>query len=373
MTPEPFLTVTFTPQTPLWTGGVDGTMDRIHETGIIGSLRWWFEAIVRALGGSACDPTKSKCNYQKDKQICDVCTVFGATGWKRRFSLRVEGEPTYIWSDEERDKQLHLRPAGRRSWGWYLPNGVINPLRFRVHGDPDTLGQLQPLIHFLGRHGAIGAKNQLGYGFGSIDDLDPIPPNSLFASLERGGQHKRTEHRSSIPSLNRFGFFSFRFTPVKPNWWAEIPGLERLIGDRKMRPLLNRAVKAGMVPVTPLIKSDWRRNFARAPPFVRMSLFGASEGRVRIRGKIGFSWAFKTDTNEDEWQVRGWCWFPKTAERGQKIYSHHFQTIWKMIADTDRWCRMLHVVDGEVTIYPDRDEWREWSDDELRSFLELSQ
>jgi len=27
--------------TPLWTGGVDGRADRIHETGILGSLRWW--------------------------------------------------------------------------------------------------------------------------------------------------------------------------------------------------------------------------------------------------------------------------------------------------------------------------------------------
>ncbi|HHF52316.1 MAG TPA: type III-B CRISPR module RAMP protein Cmr1, partial [Candidatus Aminicenantes bacterium] len=33
--------------TPIWTGGVGGRCDRLHETGIIGSLRWWYEAIVR--------------------------------------------------------------------------------------------------------------------------------------------------------------------------------------------------------------------------------------------------------------------------------------------------------------------------------------
>lgn len=33
--------------TPLWTGGVDGTCDLLHVTGIMGSLRWWYEAIVR--------------------------------------------------------------------------------------------------------------------------------------------------------------------------------------------------------------------------------------------------------------------------------------------------------------------------------------
>ncbi|MGQ9833224.1 MAG: type III-B CRISPR module RAMP protein Cmr1, partial [Candidatus Villigracilaceae bacterium] len=31
--------------TPLWTGGIDGTTDRLHETGLIGSLRWWYEAL----------------------------------------------------------------------------------------------------------------------------------------------------------------------------------------------------------------------------------------------------------------------------------------------------------------------------------------
>jgi CRISPR-associated protein Cmr1 len=37
--------------TPLWTGGAKANeMDRIHETGILGSLRWWMEVLVRGLG-----------------------------------------------------------------------------------------------------------------------------------------------------------------------------------------------------------------------------------------------------------------------------------------------------------------------------------
>jgi len=43
--------------TPLWTGGSDGKMDRVHETGIIGSIRWWYEVIARGLGYYVCDPT----------------------------------------------------------------------------------------------------------------------------------------------------------------------------------------------------------------------------------------------------------------------------------------------------------------------------
>ncbi|MCK4615147.1 MAG: type III-B CRISPR module RAMP protein Cmr1 [Thermoplasmata archaeon] len=39
--------------TPIWTGGVEGKCERLHETGIIGCLHWWYEAIVRGLDGYA--------------------------------------------------------------------------------------------------------------------------------------------------------------------------------------------------------------------------------------------------------------------------------------------------------------------------------
>ena len=75
--------------TPLWTGGVDQTCDRFHETGLIGSLRWWYEALVRGLGGSACDPTDDgRCLNEEDKR-CVACELFGCTGWSRKFRLQV--------------------------------------------------------------------------------------------------------------------------------------------------------------------------------------------------------------------------------------------------------------------------------------------
>ena len=48
--------------TPLWTGGVEtGRVDRLHETGILGSIRWWMEALVRGMGGEACDSSQGTC------------------------------------------------------------------------------------------------------------------------------------------------------------------------------------------------------------------------------------------------------------------------------------------------------------------------
>lgn len=79
--------------TPIWTGGVSGKVDRVHETAILGSLRWWYEALVRGLGGKACDPSEHRCIYDAAKAndgLCDVCQVFGATGYRRKFRITVK-------------------------------------------------------------------------------------------------------------------------------------------------------------------------------------------------------------------------------------------------------------------------------------------
>ncbi len=78
--------------TPLWTGGVDQTCDRLHETGLIGSLRWWYEALVRGLGGYACDPTSDGRCPDENGRRCAACELFGCTGWARKFRLRVLDE-----------------------------------------------------------------------------------------------------------------------------------------------------------------------------------------------------------------------------------------------------------------------------------------
>lgn len=56
--------------TPIWTGDADGKNTTLRETGIIGSIRWWHEALIRGLGGTACDPTSDhRCQLSgKEKQ-----------------------------------------------------------------------------------------------------------------------------------------------------------------------------------------------------------------------------------------------------------------------------------------------------------------
>src|SRR5438477_9479200 len=35
--------------TPIWTGNVDRNSELVKETGLVGSLRWWYGGIVRAM------------------------------------------------------------------------------------------------------------------------------------------------------------------------------------------------------------------------------------------------------------------------------------------------------------------------------------
>lgn len=137
--------------TPLWTGGVDQTCDRLHETGLIGSLRWWYEALVRGLGGYACDPTADgRCEYDPkkpappEKQLCAACYLFGCTGWARKFRLRVLSTPEFvsfgnlkaIEAKQTIDIQfIPLRPIAEEEWCL-----------------------LQLTLRLIAEHGAIGGK-----------------------------------------------------------------------------------------------------------------------------------------------------------------------------------------------------------------------
>src|ERR1022692_2279954 len=54
-------TLEFETQTPLWTGGVGSDGDlAIHPTGLLGGMRWWLEALLRAVGAEVPDPDQCR-------------------------------------------------------------------------------------------------------------------------------------------------------------------------------------------------------------------------------------------------------------------------------------------------------------------------
>lgn len=189
--------------TPIWTGGVDQAPDRLHETGLIGSLRWWYEALVRRLGGYACDPTednpearcrfdakayehaKQECVSQAEalqvglKTICPVCYLFGATGWARLFQLRAMDVPT---------TPLHFRTSLSMNKGWLkrvfgsesqtidglkIPYGDLGlQTVLRGHNEDYVKSQLALLFRFAMEYGGLGARLQ--HGFGQIELAQPV-------------------------------------------------------------------------------------------------------------------------------------------------------------------------------------------------------
>ncbi|MFN3742674.1 MAG: type III-B CRISPR module RAMP protein Cmr1 [Anaerolineales bacterium] len=230
------LTITLKTLTPLWTGGVDQTCDRLHETGgvdqtcdclhetgLLGSLRWWYEALMRGLGGYACDPTgeepKARCEFdtkayeqaKKDGKteleaihaglhsVCPVCYLFGTTGWARLFQLRAIDVPI---------TPLHFRTTIRMNQGWLkrvfggenqnidsikVPYGNVR-LQFipRRQDAEYAKTQLALILRVAAAYGGIGARMQ--HGFGQI----AFPPELNDISLERGLQELQAKIQSGF-------------------------------------------------------------------------------------------------------------------------------------------------------------------------------
>lgn len=164
--------------TPIWTGGVEaGKVDHIHETGILGSLRWWYEAIVRGLGGGACDPTIPSCIYDPDnpnKGLCNVCRVFGATGWRRRFRLTIldhTAPDSSVGSRARANRSYRDSRGKRRTPTWYFPDNPSDKPRsgnliLQVQSlDPNFDAKIiAGLVQFIADWAAIGARAQMGFG-----------------------------------------------------------------------------------------------------------------------------------------------------------------------------------------------------------------
>jgi len=219
-------TVKIKPLTPIWTGGAERSSTTLRETGIIGSLRWWYEALIRGLGGDACDPTdenlRCKLNYDKfykaikngtpiqealNAQICQACQLFGCTGWARKFRLEIESsnitsvKEARIGTREKRgDRYL------KRSILGLMSNDLIT-LRFIPSRDisKQEWSLLNIIFGIIANHGALGARTSQGNGVIKIFE-NGLPYNNeeLWVS-----DLKKSKNSGELPNLNNFFFYKF--------------------------------------------------------------------------------------------------------------------------------------------------------------------
>lgn len=195
------MNITIQTLTPLWTGGIDQTSDRLHETGLIGSLRWWYEALVRGLGGYACDPTSDKRCPDKEGKHCAACELFGCTGWARKFRVRVVDEDGRLAIEAVQANQtitlqfLELRPMFEEE-RWLLSKAVWVAATYGALGGKTT---------HKPQKGPMGED----YGVAKwIQASETQKPEEISAFLQ---QFRQGHHQHSYPNLNYFFFFSSVF------------------------------------------------------------------------------------------------------------------------------------------------------------------
>ena len=353
------MNLTMKTHTPLWTGTVKtGRMDRIHETNIIGSLRWWYEAIVRGLGGEVCNPTSDdpaeRCP-EDDGSYCDVCRIFGATGLRRTFRLRM-GTGTYLFNDSIRSiplpsGRIHQTRRGHRAGDWYLMEesmiGNNVPLEIIPLSSVDIGLHLRPILTLIDRHSAIGAKVSNGYGVVGIQkDSERIQATSEdLDALHRAQTPPPRQHTS--PDIRDFFFVKIRFEEPTDhrNWWQQIRGIAEAIAgqvtdtdgqqvnvyhtkdetneDRRVQASehLQTIFRNGLLPFAPAIRNylrfHWlptlfssRRNLRRLEEY----LFGRTRGQNNIASKINVSHAYRLDNGQ--WELRIWGWIPCQSPEG---------------------------------------------------------
>ncbi len=131
----------------IWTGSVQLDMEnnelkivpnRFVQTGLLGSIRWWFEVVVRGLGGEACDPSNSEC---KDSKHCVVCELFGCTGWARKFRFQV-------FDDNNSVKVSQIK----KNIKFELQFTSLRPISY------EEWALLDLTLHIVAEFGAVGGK-----------------------------------------------------------------------------------------------------------------------------------------------------------------------------------------------------------------------
>ncbi|MGB9794839.1 type III-B CRISPR module RAMP protein Cmr1 [Caldisericum exile] len=356
-------------KTPIWTGNIDSKSELIQSTSIIGSLRWWTEAILRGMGKFACDPTGDERCSKEELQYCPACLIFGATGVRRLFRLEISGG-TKVFDDGA----INIKPTGRNR-GWYLGSGLTEEIP-EITKIPEITLYIVPLdrdfddnillmpLTIAANWGGIGARTQHGYGVVELGSKSGIKldgfKNALNRILDSNRLNKleireRKEKNTFLSNIKEIFFAKVQFNVQSDNWWKEVDGIKQALNpkdrkgniDREVQQKNNKVLEAwhnsGSVPVSPAIKNWLRYREGRQLWNTGENwLFGTKE-RVcgicfnevkrdeknqskywcsncklslkaektveKVASKINISSAYRI--NENLWEFRIWGWIPE--------------------------------------------------------------
>jgi len=294
------------PLTPLWTGDANqACAERILETALLGSMRWWLEACARSVGINVPDPVADPQEYDPDNpdDLDPVSRVFGATGWRRRFRLVARGgNRNPIPREIKIDAPSHFRPRkgmvedstwyyGKSrahkvpAWTGAFELDIIQSSSWNPKYDKTTTELLSDLLLLIARIGTLGPKPQLGLGViqllgrtasqeGLISWLD-----SFKANAPPGG----------LPSISEMIFgFCDAGTREDDESDSDFWGRTTFRGKAKLRDKFRPKV-------------DTARR-------LRHQLLGES-GERPIRSKVSISLPYQLPET-GKWIHRYWAWLP---------------------------------------------------------------
>jgi CRISPR-associated protein Cmr1 len=177
--------------TDIWTGDRTGSPARLITTGLLGSLRWWCEVVVRGLGGSACDSsnTQVRCPDRWGRR-CAVCELFGCTSWARKFRFDV-------LDDRGKPQQAQIK----KDAAFALRFTALRPML------PGEWVLLDLTLRLIAGYGAIGGK-------------------TIYKPSDENARQDAAHHRD-------YGIFSVERAPDIAS--VDVDKLRSHVGDRRWR------------------------------------------------------------------------------------------------------------------------------------------
>ncbi|MBM4273112.1 MAG: type III-B CRISPR module RAMP protein Cmr1 [Deltaproteobacteria bacterium] len=359
------LAVEFRTLTPLWTGDAQRRSDQVREAGLLGSLRWWYEGIVRGMGGYTCDPSQGGCDFDGNAYekaiaagygeaeaavragLCPVCRFFGATGLKRRFRLEIsemDSHPLFF----KASPQVY-QAAG--NWLWRMFGGEDTGGTKTGRG-PDTrftfgssvlwgeraLTRITPvdsehddilkrfafLLDTATRFGGLGAKTQ--NGFGQIRILNGVLPEFIAAGKDlvrrdlekteasiRENPRKAPPQREDLFTLRSFFSRTYRLTtaetyvqglrPIGVPWEHHLRHYVPCAFDIRYKSQ-QRNPFSGLgrdVGLRPFFRKRWGDEVTN----LLFGGLGGYRGAERIASRIRVSHLFKVP-GDDHWHLKVW-------------------------------------------------------------------
>jgi len=196
---------------------------------------------VRGLGGSACDPSEHTCSFDlkkyreskatdesqrlRDAGLCDVCQVFGATGWRRRFGVEVHTVEGEIDPTEGMFPSGRIHPKGRdgyRVGGWFLRGGYHGILELEFTGDKNILWcEILPVLLFV-EEWANQSWREFLMNRGDNSSLNFQQCSGLVGRWWWEEQTSNGTYYGILPALTNMFFAKVRFHANSEDWWKQL-------------------------------------------------------------------------------------------------------------------------------------------------------